>query len=267
MRIQAQARLALMSISMTLAVGLATAAAAQPLATPGAVAVVPVPRGWQGQYVEKWDAVVIGRPQHTEALVTVGPPVEPAAILRAMLTQMGAAEYAGRVEPLRLGGVEGASMRAEVGGVRHWLIALPRDGVVLVVRAQSHGSFEELEPALRDVVLNSRIAAAEYPPLVVGHYQIGSQSSVDSSGGLYARDFVTLHADGAVETSGSVSGTVGGVSALGQGRGAAGRWEVRGNRLLVWDGGEGFTNYLVKAFRNGLELQAGDNRPVLAVRQ
>jgi hypothetical protein len=240
----------------------------QPITTPGALASVPVPGGWQSRYIEQGDVVVMGIPQRSEVLVTVAPAAPPAVVLRSLLAELNSLEYASRIEPVEIGGLRGALMRADVNDVRHWFAAVARDQVVLLVRAISTASFAELEPIGHSLVRNTRIAPATYPPLVVGHYQIGSESSADSRGGLYARDFLTLHPDGAVETSGSISGSVGGVSALGQGRRAAGTWEVRGNRLLIWDGEEGFVNFRVQAFRNGLELHApGRDRPILAVRQ
>jgi len=243
-------------------------ATAQAVTTPGALATVPVPPGFKGEYAARQDLVVLAKPEHSEVAVAIGPPLEAREVLRLLLAGAGAQDRAGQIEPIALGDLKGASFRAEEGGVRFWLLAVPRDGMVLVIRAQTMGTFVELEPALRTVARQSRFAPPEYPPLVIGRYQIGAHSSsVDSRGALYGQEYVTLRADGVVESETSIGGTVGSVSALGQGRRESGRWAVRGNRLLIWDGSEEYNNFLVKAFQNGLELYGEADKPLLAVRQ
>ncbi len=234
--------------------------------TPGSLASVPVPEGWQAQYNHQTDSLVMVQPGQSEVYVSVYAPIDPIMLLRSMLSEMGGYQYVDQVKPINFAGIEGASVQIEAQ-TRDWLMVLRHDSLLLLIRGKSVGSFEDLAPVLEVIARDTRAAPATWPPIVVGRYQTSASSSVNIRDGLYAEDYYTLHPNGLMESSTFIGGDVGGTPVFDKSREVGPHWEVRGNRLLIFDGQNGFTNFLVKAFNNGLELHDQNNNRVMAVRQ
>lgn len=236
-------------------------------ATPGTLAEVPAPAGWQWHYAEQQDAAVMVLPNRAEITVSTTLPGDPARLLRALLTALpGGTQYAPLVEVVPDGDRPAAEIRITDVTPREWIRVVTAGSLSAVVRARTVAALEELVPHVERLSTGVRVREPAWPPLVVGRYQIGSSSSSDYGGdAIFAQDYVTLHPGGAAETSVDIGG--GGQLGTVVGRGAsAARWEVRGSRLLFFEGPEAMTNFHCAAFRNGLELIAPDGRRVNAVR-
>lgn len=233
--------------------------------TPGSIAMVPVPEGWQWEYNEQLDTVVMLRPNWSQVFVSIYAPVNPAPLLRALLYQLGGPHRVSEVRMVRFAGLEGASAQVDQPS-RDWLLVLGREDVALLLRGQTLGSFTELTPVLEKVARYTEPAPATWPPDFVGKYRASMPSSMDG-GEPRRQDYYTLHPDGRLESSTFTDGTAFGVSAAtGKYRGRGPYWEVRGNRLLIFDGRIVFTNFLVKALGNNLELHDQRNNRILAAR-
>ena len=125
----------------------------------------------------------------------------------------------------------------------------------------------DLDAPIATVIGSLSLAEATRPAIVVGTYQTSSMQSTDWSGdGIFRQEYVTLYANGAAEQSSNTGGQVGDVSLSGSGSTTGARWEVRGNRLLVF-GEDYFLNHGLQAFNNGLELYDQDGSQYLWVRQ
>ena len=234
--------------------------------TPGSIATVPVPEGWQWEYNEQLDTVVLLRPNWSQVFISIYAPVNPAPLLRALLYQLGGPHRVSEVKMIRFAGLEGASAQVDQPS-RDWLLVLGREDVVLLLRGQTLGSFTELMPVLEKVARGTEPAPATWPRNLVGKYHASAPSPNNGNGPL-RQDYYTFHPDGHVESSTFARATAFGVTAaIGKYRGRGPHWEVRGNRLLIFDGRVVFTNFLVKARGNALELYDQRNNKIVATRQ
>ena len=236
--------------------------------TPGAIARLGVPAGFQYQYDPTTDAVVLLEPERRQLLVFAAGPGDTADAVMSLLAELGGQTYARDIRPVSIAGTTGSEVRIDAGsGAKDRILALAFEGMLLGFWGKTVGDPSDLDGPITAVIRSLSLAAAIHPQIVVGMYQTRSTASTDWRGdGLFSQEYVTLAADGTAQRSSHIGGQVGDVGVGSAGRTTGARWEVRGNRLLLYSDGS-FFNYTVQAFRNGLELYDQDGRQYLWVRQ
>ena len=204
-------------------------------------------------------------------MLIAGPDLPPRDTMRQLLQLFGVQHLAPRVRDATLAGFEGVRLDVETQVHERWTV-LDLGRSSLVVRAASTASFEALHDATVSVVTSVEPAPATHPPLVAGHYETGVNrsgagdlgSSDDVS--VYAESGVRLLPDGRLRESGFAGGSsgTGTVTSESSGRG---RWEVRGQRLIMVHADGSLSNFRVKAFSNGLELWNAQGGKIVWVRK
>jgi len=236
--------------------------------TPGTIARFGLPAGFQHQYNEAADSLILLEPERHQLVLFVWAPGDTDEAVAALLSELGAQDYRRNIQPVTIAGLRGSEVRIDVGGgAKDRIIALPFGGMLLGIWGKTAGGFSDLDAPIATVIGSLSLAEATRPAIVVGTYQTSSMQSTDWSGdGIFRQEYVTLYANGAAEQSSNTGGQVGDVSLSGSGSTTGARWEVRGNRLLVF-GEDYFLNYGLRAFNNGLELYDQDGSQYLWVRQ
>ncbi len=235
--------------------------------TDGAIAKLPVPKGWQFQYQQAVDACVMSNGVNHQVIVTFAPKMDPTRYLQLLLTELDADQYQSQIKVMVMAGKQVGSVQVRAQA-NEWILAIPQQDAMLFVHGQSTAELAELAPMIRQIVQHTRLAPARHTKDVSGHYQIRATSSTDfMGGGVYSEDFVTLHTDGSLTDSGFISGTDTASSTLSRWSDTQVHWEQRGNRLILFAPPNTFNNYLLKTFGNGLELYDQDNQQVLWVRR
>lgn len=247
---------------------LVPAAAAAPFTSPGAIAQLEVPQGFVPQYESTADLTLLTRGAGDQLLLIVGPPLDPRAGLTKLLELFGALHLAPQIVDGTIAGHTGVQLDTVTNVHERWYV-LPVGGASLVIRAASTTSFEHLQPVTESVVRSIVLAPATYPPLVAGSYETNVQhsGSYDAGGpSVYSENSISLQPDGSVHERGFVGGSGDFGSVISESTGQ-GRWEVRGNRLLLLNGSGVGSNFRVQAFSNGLELYDEQGNKRLWVRK
>lgn len=242
-------------------------AMATDVTTPGAIASMPLAPGMPHKYLTAVDMVTMGDGQSQQITVGVLPAVEAKRSLQLILQAMQASQYIQLIKTETLGNTKVASVHARVQVSEWWLVAEKKD-LNLFVRVQDANNAFKHKPYVEKLIKQVRYTRAGYPRLVAGHYSTGSHYSGSHSGGVsvYSESGVTLAPNGVFSSSGHVSASGSGLSALSQG-GNQGWWQVRGNRLLVYEPPETYYNYRYEAFSNGLHVYTENNERLLWVRE
>lgn len=239
--------------------------------TPGAIARLDAPAGFVAQYDANADASLLSQGMTDQILVLAGPALPPREGMMQLLQAFGVSHYAPQVQNATLTGHDGVRLDAKTNVYERWYV-LAFEGASLVVRAASTSSFESLHDATVSVVESIQLAPVTHPRLVAGSYETGVYRSgmgdYGASDGLsvYAESGVRLLPDGSLRDSSFAggSGAPGTVMSESSGRG---RWEVRGDRLLMVYGDGTVGSFRVKAFSNGLELWNQQGHKLLWVRK
>ncbi len=247
---------------------LAFDAVAADVSTPGAIASMPTAPGMPHHYLADVDMVTMGDGQTRQITVGVLPPVDAKKSLQLILQAMQASQYIQLIRTETLGKARVASVHARVSASEWWLVAEKKE-LDLFVRVQDATNALKHKPYVEKLIRQVRYNRASYPPLVAGHYSTGSHYSGNHGSGVsvYSESGATLAPNGVFSSSGHVSVSGHGVSALDRSKGDRGWWQVRGNRLLVYEPPETYYNYRYEAFVNGLHLYTENNQRILWIRE
>jgi hypothetical protein len=236
--------------------------------TPGTIARFGVPPGYQHQYQPASDTLVLVEPGLRQIILFAWAPGDERVAIQGLLEALGAPQYGSQIRAATVAGAPGAEVRIDAGGgSKDWIAAVPREGMLIGIWGKTAGDFPDLGPPVNTVMRSLSLAPASLPSGVVGTYQTaGESSSSYDGGGVFFEEYVTLYRNGVAERSTNLAGQAGDVSLSGTNVDSPVRWEVRGNRLLFYGGGE-YSNFEVRVFNNGLELIDSDGSELLWVRQ
>jgi len=254
-------------VTAALLAGPAAPATAGTHRTAGAIASLTVPDGFTAQYDRNSDVTLLNRSAQSQIMIVAGPAVPPRDGMVQLLQLFNVTHLAPQIQDAAVAGLKGVRLDVVTQMHERWYV-LAAPGASLVIRAADPASFQALDGATQQVVASVSLAPATHPPLVAGSYDTGYYRSgmgdygTSDGGAVFAESGMTLLPDGSLRSSGS-AGASSGVGTVLSGSSGRGRWEVRGERLLMVHADGTVASLRVQAFSNGLELWNGQGGKLL----
>jgi hypothetical protein len=246
----------------------ATAFAAPPHETPGAIERLTVPEGFLSSYEVASDASMVGRGGTEQIFLVVAPSMDPREGLKRILEAFDRSDLTKQIVGAELGAFAGARVDVDLGIKLRWYVLRVADASV-IVRIAHPESYVALDSVTERLLASLQIAPARHPPEVVGQYESRMQFSPSIGGAgpsVFAQSTVWLQADGVVNERGWTGASGAQTGAL-RGGEIVGRWEMRGDRLLIRYADGLLVNHRVAPFSNGLELLTDSGEKLLWVRK
>lgn len=202
--------------------------------TEGVLSSVPVPVEWQGQYNRLNDVVVLLEPGQRQVMLFPYAGISAREAAAALLRDLGGPGYTDRIRQVTIGGTNVSSIRIDVGGEsQDWVLAAERNGVIVAIWARTAGSLDPLEPIVTTVVRETRVAEPRRPGAAQGSYSMPSNHSITlRENGEFTRTTENAEIEG--------------------------RWELRGNRLLLISEDD-FSNMRVSLGEEGITVYGAND--------
>lgn len=157
---------------------------AESQSTPGAIAQLTVPKGWQYSYQAENDTNVLRQSRETQAFVFMGPDEDPRQILTNVLIEMGAKQYVRRIKETEISTRQASLFKYSGTGRNEYWSAIDFDDASIVFRVISSKSQFVINTFLEQVVNSIVVAPAQNPKGIKGSYSPRSDNSKRSFWGI-----------------------------------------------------------------------------------
>jgi hypothetical protein len=204
----------------------------QEVTTQGVLSSVPLPTSWQGQYNRANDVVVLMEPGERQIMLFAYAGISAREATSRLLEDLGGGEYSDEIREIEMADAPVATIQLDVGGdAQDWVLATERDGIVVAMWARAASSLGGLSPVVQTVLQELEIASRRRPATATGSYTLSDTRTL------------TLQPDGRFTRTG-------------QDTSIEGRWQMRGERLLLI-AGESFSNIRVAVDEEGITAFGG----------